>query len=173
MTKRNYGFKLAALAAGVALCGQAQAQAVDYPNKPIRMINPFSPGGGTDIAARAIGQKMYETWGQVVVVDNRAGAGGNIGMETVARAPADGYTVLLTSGSFITNPLVYAKVQYEPLKDFAPVSVVAYGAQVLVAHPSVDARTVKELVALAKAKPGSLSLGTPGMAASGISRLSY
>jgi tripartite-type tricarboxylate transporter receptor subunit TctC len=96
-------------------------------------------------------------------VDNRAGAGGNIGMEAVAKAQPDGYTVLLTSGSLIINPLVYAKVQFDPIKDFAPISVVANGAQVLVANPSVEAKTVKEMVALLKSKPGSLSLGTPGI----------
>jgi tripartite-type tricarboxylate transporter receptor subunit TctC len=149
------------LALGIATAGACDAQS--FPIKPIRIIVPFSAGGGTDILARIIAQKIYDVWGQAVVVDNRAGASGNIGIEMVAKSVPDGYTILVTSGSIAINPSIFAKVQYDPVRDFAPISLVANGMELLVVHPSVNAKTIKELVALAKAKPGSLKYATPGI----------
>ena len=138
------------------------ASEIAYPTKPIRLVVTFAPGGGTDIFARAIAQKLNEKWGQPVIVDNRAGGSGNIGADMVAKAPADGYTVLLTTNATIViNPLL-AKLQYDPVKDFSPVTQLATLPFVLLVHPSVPARTVPELIALAKSKPGTLNFGSSG-----------
>ena len=124
---------------------------------------PFTPGGSTDILARAIGQELTRAWGQSVIVDNVPGAGGAIGADKVAKAPADGYTLLMGHiGTLAVNPSLYPKLPYNPLKDFAPVAGVARVPNVLVVHPSVPARDVRELVALAKAKPGQLNYGSGG-----------
>ena len=142
--------------------GHSQAQQA-YPTKPIRMICPFPPGGTTDVVARLVAQKLTEAWGQQVVVDNRPGAGGIIGTEIVAKAAPDGYTVLL--GSITThavNPALYKKLNFDPVKDFAPVSLVVSSPQLLAVHPSVAAKSVKELIALAKAKPGQLNYASAG-----------
>ncbi len=142
----------------------AQAPAAPtYPSKPIRMVVPFTPGGSTDILARAIGQKLTEAWGQPVVIDNVPGAGGAIGADKVAKAAADGYTLLMGHiGTLAVNPSLYPALPYNPTKDFAPVAWVARVPNVLVVHPSVAAHTLKELVALAKAKPGQLAYGSGG-----------
>ncbi|MBI3936971.1 MAG: tripartite tricarboxylate transporter substrate binding protein [Betaproteobacteria bacterium] len=145
------------------LSGAAGAAQVQYPTKPIRLIVPFPPGGTTDVVARVIAQKLTENWSQQVVVDNRPGAGGIIGTELAAKAPADGYTLLL--GSITThavNPSLYKKLPFDPLRDFAPVSLAVSTPQVLVVHPSVAAKSVKELIALAKAKPGQLNYASAG-----------
>jgi tripartite-type tricarboxylate transporter receptor subunit TctC len=124
---------------------------------------PFTPGGSTDILARAIGQELTRAWGQSVIVDNVPGAGGAIGADKVAKAPADGYTLLMGHiGTLAVNPSLYPKLPYNPLKDFAPVAGVARVPNVLVVHPSVPAKDVRELVALAKAKPGLLNYGSGG-----------
>ncbi|MDB5930488.1 MAG: Tripartite tricarboxylate transporter family receptor [Polaromonas sp.] len=142
---------------------QAQAQPAAYPTRPIRLVVPFTPGGSTDILARAIGQELTRAWGQSVVVDNVPGAGGAIGADKVAKAPADGYTLLMGHiGTLAVNPSLYPKLPYNPVKDFAPVAWVARVPNVLVVHPSVPARTLKELVALAKAQPGQLNYGSGG-----------
>ncbi|MDZ7921919.1 tripartite tricarboxylate transporter substrate binding protein [Rhodoferax sp.] len=134
-----------------------------YPNKTIRLVVPFTPGGSTDILARAIGQKLTEVWGQSVVIDNVPGAGGAIGADKVAKAPADGYTLLMGHiGTLAVNPSLYPNLPYDPIKSFAPVAWVARVPNVLVVHPSVPAKTVKELVALAKAKPGQMNYGSGG-----------
>jgi len=133
-----------------------------YPSKPIRFIVTFAAGGGTDIFARAIAQKFTEAWGQPVIVDNRAGGNGNIGTDIVAKAPADGYTVLLTTNATIVINPNLTKLPYDPVRDFAPISEVAALPFVLVAHPSLPARSVAELIALAKAKPGQLNYGSSG-----------
>lgn len=133
-----------------------------YPSKPIRIIVPSSPGGGLDFVSRAVGQQLTAAWGHSVVVDNRAGAGGTLGPELVARAAPDGYTLLIVSASFAVNPSAYPKLPYDTLKDFAPITQATSQAQVLVVHPSAAARNVKELVALAKAKPGQLNYASPG-----------
>jgi len=133
-----------------------------YPSKPIRFIVTFAAGGGTDIFARAIAQKFTEAWGQPIIVDNRAGGNGNIGTDIVAKAPADGYTVLMTTNATIVINPNLLKLPYDPVRDFAPISEVAALPFVLVAHPSVPVRSVSELIALAKAKPGLLNYGSSG-----------
>jgi tripartite-type tricarboxylate transporter receptor subunit TctC len=139
------------------------ALAQGYPAKPIRVIVPFPPGGGTDLFARAVSQKLTAAWGQQVIVDNRSGAGGMIGSELVAKAAPDGYTLLVTSSSTHSiNPHLSRKPLYDPLLDFAPVALIASAPNVLVVHPSVPARTVKELIALGKARPGSINYASNG-----------
>jgi tripartite-type tricarboxylate transporter receptor subunit TctC len=143
--------------------GASQGFAQSYPSKPIRIIVPYSAGGGTDIVARAVGQKMSENWGQSVIVDNRVGASGMIGAEAVARASADGYTLLMaTPPEVAVNHHLYAKVPYDPERDFAPITLVAITPLVIATHPGVPAKNIQELVALAKAKPGTLGYATPG-----------
>jgi tripartite-type tricarboxylate transporter receptor subunit TctC len=148
-----------------SLAVRAQDSASNYPNKPIRIVLTFPPGGPSDIIARAVGQKLSEVWGQPVVIDNRAGAGGNIGMDLVAKAPPDGYTLVGSSfGPLVISPFVYAKLPYDPVKDLTPVTLAAASWFFLVAHPSVPATTVKELIALAKAKPGAILFASSGNA---------
>jgi len=152
---------LPCLIALFAWSSQLFAQA--YPGKPIRIIVPYSAGGGTDIVARAVGQKLNEAWGQSVIVDNRAGASGMIGAEAVAKAPADGYTLLMaTPPEVAVNHHLYGKVSYSPERDFAPITLVAITPLVIATHPGVPARNIQELVALAKARPGTLGYATPG-----------
>ncbi len=149
--------------ASLAVFGQGSAGA--YPSKPIRIVVTFPPGGPTDIVARAVGQKLAETWGQPVVVVNRSGAGGNIGMDLVAKATADGHTLVLSSfGPLVISPFVYSKLPYDPVKDLTPVTLAATSWFFLVVHPAVPASTVKELVALARAKPGQLTFASAGNA---------
>ena len=148
------------IALAMFMAGAAAAQS--YPSKPIRMIVPWNPGGTSDTSARIIGLKMTEAWGQQVVIDTRAGASGIIGTEVAMRAPADGYTLLHANMSqFATNPFLY-KVSYDTLRDFAPISMVASAPQLLVVHPGVAAKSVQELIQLARAKPGSLNFGSGG-----------
>ena len=137
-------------------------QAQTYPAKPVRIVVPIAPGGGTDIIARMIAQKLSEAVGQQFIVDNRPGAGGIIGTEVVAKAPPDGYVLLLTPTSHTINPAIYAKLPYDTVKDFAPVSLLVSVTTIFVSHPSLPARTVKEVVALAKGRPGQLSFGSAG-----------
>lgn len=146
--------------AAVAMTGLAPAQA--YPTKPIRFIVPYAPGGSSDIIARLYGQRLSETMGQTFVVDNRPGAGGTIGTHILAKAPADGYTLILQDMPHTINPAVYGKVPYDPVKDFTPVTLVARAPQWLFVHPSVAAKTVRDLIALAKAQPGNLKIGSAG-----------
>jgi len=139
------------------------AFAQSYPGKPVRIIVPYSAGGGTDIVARAVGQKLSEIWGQSVIVDNRAGASGMIGAEAAARASADGYTLLMaTPAEVATNHHLYSKVSYNPERDFAPITLVAVTPLVVAANPDVPAKNIQELVALARARPGTLGFATPG-----------
>jgi tripartite-type tricarboxylate transporter receptor subunit TctC len=142
----------------------AQAQtASGYPQKPVRMIVPFAPGGASDFAARIISPRLAEALGQPIVVDNRAGASGNIGMEAAAKAPADGYTIFLGNiGTISINPAVFPSLGVHPSKDFIPVSLVAELPSVLVAHPSLPANTIGEFVAMARSKPGELNFASPG-----------
>lgn len=133
-----------------------------YPTKAIRMIVPFGTGSTTDTLARIVGQKFNEAWGQPVVVDNRGGAGGNIGTEMVARAAADGYTLLMAAGSHAINPSLYTKLQYDAVRDFAPVTLVGSAPQLLIASMSLPANSVRELIALAAAKPGQLRYASGG-----------
>ena len=134
-----------------------------YPGKPVRIVVPYSAGGGTDIVARAVGQKLADAWGQPVIVDNRAGASGMIGAEAVARAPADGTMLLMaTPPEVAVNQHLFSKVSYNPERDFAPITLVAVTPLVIAAYPGVPARNIQELVALARAKPGALGFATPG-----------
>jgi len=150
-----------ALAAPVA--GPAPAQG--YPSKSIRVIVAFAPGGGTDILSRVIGQKLQEAWGQPVVVENRPGASGRIGTELVARAAPDGYTLVGTSpGPFVISPSLTARPTYSVAKDFAPITMAATYPQLLVSHPSVPVKTVKDVIALARARPGKLIFAAGGYA---------
>jgi tripartite-type tricarboxylate transporter receptor subunit TctC len=155
-------FKRLAVAFTLTLAaGTAFAQA--YPTKPIRIVVPFAPGGTSDILARAIGPKMTESWGQPVVVENRAGANGNVGADFVAKSAPDGYTMLLSDvGALAINPSVYLNMPYDPVKDFSPVIMVSYSPHVLAVHPSVPATNIKELVAYAKANPGKLNFANSG-----------
>ena len=144
----------------LVLTGSAAAQS--YPTKPIRFVAAFPAGGPSDIVARAIGKRMSEVLGQSVVIENRTGAGGNIGVEAVAKAPPDGYTVLL-GGSYVTiAPSLYVKPPFDPVRDFAPISLIVSNQYVLVVHPSVPARNVKELIRIAKAQPGKLNYASTG-----------
>lgn len=150
---------LSCTSAGVA----AADAAADYPNRPIRFIIPFVAGGPSDVIARLLGIKLTESWGQTVVVDNRGSAGGILGFELAAKAPADGYTLLLANGAGITiNPSVYLKLPYDPEHDFQPITQVTSGAYFMVIPPSVPAQSVKEFIALAKAKPGGLNFAATG-----------
>jgi tripartite-type tricarboxylate transporter receptor subunit TctC len=150
---------VAALAAGATL---AHAQA-PYPTKPLRIVVPFPAGGTTDILARAVAQKLTESFGQSVVVDNRPGAGGNIGAELVAKSAPDGYTMLMgTVGTHAINPSLYAKMPYDHVKDFAPVILVAGVPNVLVVNPGVPANSVQELIAYIKANPGKVNFASSG-----------
>lgn len=136
--------------------------ATSYPEKPIRMIVPWSPGGGSDVSGRIFGAKLSESLGQQVLIDNRPGAGGNIGTAVAAKGEPDGYTLLLADTGFSTGISLYSKPGYHPVKDFAPVSMGATTPIVAVVHPSVPARNMQELIALAKRKPGDLSVGSGG-----------
>jgi tripartite-type tricarboxylate transporter receptor subunit TctC len=150
------------LLAAIAVLGCAFAHAAEYPAKPVRLVVPFAPGGGNDALARLIAQKLSASLGQQVVVDNRPGAGGITGTEQVAHAPPDGYTLLLGFVGPLTMSPGMQKVGYDPLKDFAPISLVAQGYQVLAVNPAVPARNVQELVTLARAKPGALNYASGG-----------
>jgi tripartite-type tricarboxylate transporter receptor subunit TctC len=134
-----------------------------YPVKPIRLVVPFAPGGSTDTIARLIGQKLDEALGQQVIIDNRPGAGGNLGVDYVAKSAPDGYTLIFGhAGTFGFGPSLYAKLPYDPIRDFAPVALFAMVPNMLVVHPSLPANSVKELVALARARPGQLNYGSSG-----------
>ena len=151
---------IAALAIFAAQAALAQA----WPAKPLRMVVAFPPGGSTDLAARALGEKLGAALGQTVIIENKPGASGNIGAEFVARSSADGYTLLMATTSFATAPAFYPKLGWDPLKDFAPVSMVATLPIVIVVHPSVQAQDARALIALSKANPGKLNMASPGAA---------
>jgi tripartite-type tricarboxylate transporter receptor subunit TctC len=156
------------LAIGMMLvCADCVAQT--FPARAIRVIVPFAPGGGTDILIRTVSPKLSEALGQQLVIDNRAGGGSTIGSELAAKAPPDGYTLLMVDTSFTTNPSLYSKLPYDSARDFAPVSLMAAAPVILIVHPSVPVKTVKEFVALAKSKPGQLNLLRAGPAARRIS----
>lgn len=146
----------------VSVAGSAPALAQGYPAKPVRLIVPFSPGGPADAIARTLGSKLAEQWNQPVVVDNRTGAGGNIAADLAAKAAPDGHTVVLVATSHAINATLFTKLPFDPVKDFTPITEVASHVLVLVTHPSVQASSVKELVALAKAKPGQLTFASSG-----------
>lgn len=154
------------VAAGVLAAGAAAAQG--FPNRPIRLISPYPPGGANDLLARIIAPRLGESLGQQVVVENRAGATGNIGAELVARAPADGHTLLMgQAGNLTINISLMAKMPFDPVRDFAPITLVAATPNVLVVHPSLPVRTVKDLIALSKASPGQINYATSGIGSPG------
>jgi tripartite-type tricarboxylate transporter receptor subunit TctC len=142
--------------------GHAQTPAAGYPDHPVRIIVPFAPAGPTDVVARLVAQKLTESLGKQFFVENHAGAGGNLGMGTAARAASDGYTILFVSSSYVVNPSLYAKVPYDPYKDFAPVTVVGDAPNILAVHPSLPASTVKELVGLIRSNPGKYNFASAG-----------
>ena len=153
------------LAALGALSGNAGA--LDYPNKPLRLIVPFPPGGGNDILARSVGQRLAETLGQQVIVDNRGGAGGLIGAELAAKAAPDGYTIFLASiGNLAFMPALHAKLPYDPVRDFVPLTLLATSAFIMVVNPTLPAKSVKEMIALARGKPGQINYGSSGQGSS-------
>ena len=152
---------LRALAALVLTLAAIPAGAA-YPERPIRLIVPFAPGGGLDITARLVGHKLTEAWGQNVVVDARPGAATIVGTDIAAKAVPDGYTLLMITTTFAINPGLYAKLPYDPLRDFAPVTQLNSQPNIVVVNPSLAVRSVKDLIALGKAKPGELTFATPG-----------
>lgn len=163
---------VAMMLVGTALVAFAQTQQAQpkktgaYPVRPIRFIVPYAVGGNGDIVSRIVGQRLTESLGQQIVVDNRAGAGGNVGAEAAAHAAPDGYTIVLGTNTHAINMSLYAKVSYDLVRDFAPISLVSSAPLVLMVHPSVPARSAKELVALAKASPGKFNYGTGGSGSS-------
>ena len=156
--------KAGMIAAACMLFTTTAFAADTYPARPVRIIVPFAPGGATDIVARLVAQKLTETWGQTMVVDNRAGAGGNIGGDLAAKANPDGYTLFMTSGSIVTaNQHMYAKMPFNPEKDLVAVTNVASGPQAIVVNPSNPAKNLKDFIAMAKAKPKSMTFGSAGV----------
>jgi tripartite-type tricarboxylate transporter receptor subunit TctC len=149
------------LVCAAALAVVATAHAQEYPNRPVRIIVPFAAGGPPDVISRLVAQKLSERWGQQVYVENHPGAGGNSGTATAARAAPDGYTLYMMSTGFMVNPSLYAKVPYDPIRDFAPVTLAAASPNVLFVHPSVPAKSVKELITLIKSSPGKYSYAQP------------
>ena len=163
LPRRAWLLALAAAAWAAPWCAQAQA----YPEHPIRFVVPYPPGGGTDVIARIVHGKLQTALGQNIVIDNKGGAGGSVGTDVVAKAPADGYTVLFTLNSHTVNPAIYAKLPFDTLKDFEPVGTVASLPQILVANPQFPANNVAELIAMAKAKPGTLAYASVGVGSPG------
>ncbi|MEK6592585.1 MAG: tripartite tricarboxylate transporter substrate binding protein [Pseudomonadota bacterium] len=151
-------------------CFAQSGAASDYPAKPLRLIVPFAPGGGTDITARTIAQKLTERWGQQVIADNRPGANGTIGADLIAKAPPDGYTFGMISSSHSVNPSLMKKLSYDLAQDLAPITQATTQPYALVVHPSLPVKSMKELIALARAKPGALNYGSSGTG--GLSHLS-
>lgn len=162
------GRTLLGLIAGVVLLLATSTWAQDYPTKPIRLIIPFAPGGTNDIYGRLIGARLSEALRQQVIIDNRGGAGGSIGADLAAKSPPDGYTLVIGHiGTLAVNPTLYTKLPYDPVRDFQPISLMAKVPNIMVIHPSLPVKSVKELVALAKAKPGSLVYGSGGSGGAG------
>ena len=163
MHRRMYRCLFAALVLLAAFAAPTSGSAQGYPNRPVRLVVPFPAGGPADALGRALGDQWSKMWGQPVIIENRGGAGGNIGAEVVARAAPDGYTLLLNASSHVINASLYEKLPYDPIKDFTPVSEVASYMLVLVVHPSVPAKSVKEFVAFANSKPDGLSVANAGL----------
>ena len=158
-TTRTFGGMVAVLLACIALGAQAE----NYPSKPIKLIVPFPAAGTTDFLARILGQELTKAWGQQVIVDNRPGAGGNIGSDLVAKSAPDGYTLVMGAvGTHAINASLYKKMPYDTVKDFAPITLIAMVPNILVVHPAVPAKSVKELIEYAKANPGKLNFASSG-----------
>jgi tripartite-type tricarboxylate transporter receptor subunit TctC len=164
MIKRAMNVLLLACGVLAATAFAGQSPTEQYPTKPVRFIAPFPPGGTSDIIARTVAQKLSEAFGRQLIVDNRGGATGTIGYDLAAKAPADGYTLLLSSmGGMVTNQFLYKRLPYDPINDFIHISQLATAGQILVVHPSVQAKTALDLVALAKSKAGGLTVGSGGI----------
>jgi tripartite-type tricarboxylate transporter receptor subunit TctC len=160
---RNFTKRLAECGAIAAVIASASvASAADYPDRPVKMIAPFTAGGPTDLVARLLADKLSQSLGRQFYVENRTGAGGNVGMAQVAHAAPDGYTILVASSSYVVNPSLYANNPYDPFKDFAPVTLAGAAPNIVVVHPSVAAKTVKELVDLLQANPAKYAIANPG-----------
>ena len=162
LQRRRVVRALSIAATGIGLPWTAQAQSAAYPDKPVRFVVPYPPGGGTDVIARIVQERFQALLGQPILIDNKGGAGGSVGTELVARAAPDGYTVLFTLSSHTINPAIFPKLTFDTVKDFESVGLVASLPQILVANPQVPANTIADLVALAKAKPDSLSYASVG-----------
>ena len=160
-------YRITCYVAAFAAVATVQAQTQPYPTRPIRLVVSFAAGGGVDLVARLIGQKLSEAWSQQVVIDNRPGAGGNVSAELVAKSPPDGYTIYLSSASVVVNASLYKALPYDSLKDFAPVTLLVNAHNVLVSHPSLPAKNIRELIALAKKKPGQINYASTGSGSSG------
>ena len=158
--KRRFAPTAAVIA---ALLVSIAAHAQDFPVKPVRIVVPSSPGGGTDILARQLSAKLTERWGQQVLIDNRPGAGQMIGISLVAKAPPDGYTLVMTATPLAINSVLYKKVPYDPIRDFAPITQVAAMPNLLVSHPTLPVRNLKQMIALAKSRPGDLAYASSGV----------
>lgn len=166
MNKIKYSCFLVAMAAGTASIAPAPAQT--FPNKPVRWILPYPPGGGSDTIARPFARKLSENIGQQVIIDNRGGAGGNIGMEAAARAAPDGHTVVMgLTAQLAVNPALFPKIPYDPIRDFEPIMLLANGGYLLVAHPSLPVKTVTDLIAIARKRPGELLYASSGNGSGG------
>lgn len=148
--------------AAIALAAAPFAHGQSYPTGPVRIVVPFPAGGGVDTTGRLIGQKLADALGKPFVIDNRPGANGMIGSEIVAKSPKDGYTLMVNGANFVTTPSLYSKVSYDPIRDFEPISLLSVAPNVLVVHPSLPAKSVKELIALAKARPGQVNFAGSG-----------
>lgn len=162
MTTTTTRRRALAAATLLALAGPALAQDA-WPTKPVRMIVPFAPGGSTDVVARMVGQRLSALWGQPVVIENRAGAGGNVGADVVAKAPGDGYTLLMASGSVTINPSLYKRMPFDTKKDLLPITNVAQGPMLVVVQDGSPHKSLKDLIAAAKAKPGSINFASAGV----------
>lgn len=158
--------RAAGAALALALVAPAHAQATNYPDHPIRIVVPYPPGGFNDTLARTVGAKLQAAWGQPVVVENRPGGATNIGIDAVAKAPADGHTLVVIPFSFAVNPFLFAKLPFDPQKDFAPITLAATTANLLVVPASSPVNTVQELIALAKSRPGTLNYASTGTGSS-------
>ena len=162
MTSSKPAALTAALTAGIVLIAGGQAVAQNFPQKPVRTVIGYTPGGTTDVVARIIGQKLTDLWGQSVIVDSRPGAAGNIGAENIAKSPADGYSMLLGQNALAVSPAMYTKMAYDVQRDLATVTSASITPHVILLHPSLPARNVKELIALAKKKPNELLMASTG-----------
>ena len=163
MRVTNTVARVLAAGAGLLLASAGLAQSPGYPDRPVKIIVPFAAAGPTDVVARLITQKLSEKFGQQFYIENVAGAGGNLGMATAGRSPPDGYTILFVSSSYTVNPSLYAKSPYDPDRDFAPVTKAAGSPNGLFVHPSIPAKSVKELVDLLRANPGKYTFASPGI----------
>jgi tripartite-type tricarboxylate transporter receptor subunit TctC len=162
------------VAASLLIVHGAPVRAQDYPNKPVTLVVPFAPGGSSEVLSRLIGQRLTENWKQQVVIDNKPGAAGNIAMELVQRARPDGYTLILGHvGTLAVNPAMFARLPYDPVNGFIPVAMIASVPNVVAVHPGVPANNLKEFIALAKAKPGTLNYGSAGNGSAGHLAMEY